>query len=423
MTKLSEGLYDEILKIPAIDVHSHVRPLQPSAASLRELLSYHYYTELAYSSGMPKSEMADSLPDNELLANLIAAMADFDNTVQYEWLVEMAHQLFGFRGRRLTVENWRSLAAAAGRKLNSPNWTAEVLSRANVEKVFLTNSFFEELEGFDREVFVPCLRCDDLVFNLGRPATQEALAKRAGGTVTDAQSLRHALDAVFDYFLKHDAKSAALSLPPDFVCRPVSDAAAAPLLTAALQGDELPHDGQATLRSYVLYLLAERCRATRLPMQLMIGVVRNVYQHGVPLGTDLVSNQGSLAQYADLFNRFHDVTFCVSCLSPALAHELLAYTWIFQNVRASGHWWYAGIPGLIEPLLRCRIEALPRTKLLGYYSDAYYVEFILPKFNMYRRSLSRILSEQVEMRRLTEDDALELAARLLRENAVEIFSL
>ena len=43
--------------------------------------------------------------------------------------------------------------------------------------------------------------------------------------------------------------------------------------------------------------------------------------------------------------------------------------------------------------------------------------------SLYRRSLSRILSEQVEMRRLTEDDALELAARLLRENAVEIFSL
>ena len=119
----------------------------------------------------------------------------------------------------------------------------------------------------------------------------------------------------------------------------------------------------------------------------------------------------------------NDVVFAVSYLSPTLAHELLAYTWIFRNVRASGHWWYAGIPGLIEGDLRCRIEALPKTKLLGYYSDAYYVELALPKLDMYRWCLARVLAGQVEMKRLSEAEALDVARHLLRDNAREVFGV
>ena len=104
-----------------------------------------------------------------------------------------------------------------------------------------------------------------------------------------------------------------------------------------------------------------------------------------------------------------------------MAHELVTFTWIFQNVRASGHWWYANIPAYIEDDLRARVEALPQTKLLGYYSDAYYVEFTLPKFGMYRWCLARVLAGQVEMKRLSEAEALDVAHGLLRDNAKEIF--
>ena len=34
-----------------------------------------------------------------------------------------------------------------------------------------------------------------------------------------------------------------------------------------------------------------------------------------------------------------------------------------------------------------RLEAVPRTKQIGYYSDMYKLEFALPKFAMYKRIL------------------------------------
>lgn len=423
MQTLIERLYQEIHSIPAIDIHSHVRQMEPGAASLRELLSYHYYTELAFSAGLAKDRMAADLPDDRMIPALVEAMALFDNTVQYGWMMELAHKLLDFPGARLTVDNWPMLNELAAARLGSDGWPAEVLRRGNIEKVFLTNSFFEDLDGFDRAVFVPCLRCDDLVFRIGEADTLKKLADRAGVTVKDARTLKQAMAAVFEYFTSHDARSAAISLTPEFACTPLSDAEAEPLLAAALKGKTLATGDQAALRSWLLYLLADNCRQAGLPMQLMIGAVRSAYEHGVHQGTDVVSNRGSLTGYVDLFNRFHDVTFTVSYLSPTMAHELLTFTWVFQNVRASGHWWYTNVPGYIEPDLRCRIEALPKTKLLGYYSDAYYVEFTLPKFNMYRWCLSRVLADQIEMQRLSEAEALAVAAHLLHDNAVETFDL
>ena len=82
-------------------------------------------------------------------------------------------------------------------------------------------------------------------------------------------------------------------------------------------------------------------------------------------------------------------------LTSGQNQELASYAWIFPNVIASGHWWYSNVPAYIESDLRARLEAVPKMKLIGYYSDAYKLEFVLPKFNMYRRMLARVLADGI----------------------------
>jgi glucuronate isomerase len=54
----------------------------------------------------------------------------------------------------------------------------------------------------------------------------------------------------------------------------------------------------------------------------------------------------------------------------------------------------------------------------------YKVEFGLPKFNMYRRVLARVLAREfVETRRLSERQAVEVATLLLRDNPKRIFGV
>ena len=51
---LNQILFEQLDSIVLIDSHSHINPHSPTATSLADLLGYHYYTELAHSSGMPK---------------------------------------------------------------------------------------------------------------------------------------------------------------------------------------------------------------------------------------------------------------------------------------------------------------------------------------------------------------------------------
>ena len=55
-------------------------------------------------------------------------------------------------------------------------------------------------------------------------------------------------------------------------------------------------------------------------------------------------------------------------------------------------------------------EAVPRTQQIGYYSDMYKLEFALPKFNMYKRILAKVLAEHAALRRMRR--VVEHAARL-----------
>src|SRR4029450_11184010 len=137
----------------------------------------------------------------------------------------------------------------------------------------------------------------------------------------------------------------------------------------------------------------EYCAEFKLPFDLMIGVNRAVYRDGVYQGQDLYDSRVSLIQYQDLLNAFPQVTFPISVLASVTNQELVSYSWIFPNVVTNGHWWYSNTPAYIELDCRSRLQAVPRTKQIGYYSDMYKLEFALPKFNMYRRILGRVLAE------------------------------
>lgn len=424
MTDLEHRLFDEIRAIAAIDCHSHVPAGSPHARGLADLLGYHYYTELAHSAGMPAAAVAPGRPPSDRIAAMVERLPALENTVQYSWLMEALRDLFGFRAERLTPENWPDLDRAIAEAGRQHDRYREVLARAGLEKVFLTNAFDEDLEQVDREVFVPCLRTDDLVFGLADGSVRRRVAVKTGIEIGSADALRDAVRWLMRYFTQHGAASAAVSLPPDFVPAPPDEAEADKTLDRVARGRDVSDDDLRNLAAFVFDVLVDACRRARRPFQLMIGVIRNVYPAGVEGGRDLVAATGTLHQYADLFRRYPEVDFTVSVLSRTWAHELATFAWIFPNVKPSGHWWYLNVPVHIEYELRARLEAVPQTKLIGYYSDMYKVEFGLPKFTMYRRVLARVLAREfVEPGRMTESEAVATARLLLRENPKRIFGV
>ncbi len=172
----------------------------------------------------------------------------------------------------------------------------------------------------------------------------------------------------------------------------------------------------------MFWQLAKNCAEFSLPFDLMIGVNRAVYPTGVFQGQDLYDSRVSLIQYRELFNAFPQVTFPVSVLASVTNQELVSYAWIFPNVVCHGHWWYSNTPSFIRRDLQARLEAVPRNKIIGYYSDMYKLEFALPKFAMFKRCLAAVLAEHfVQGMGWSESRSIELGRQVLRGNVESIF--
>ena len=422
--QLRQRLYEQLDSLVLIDPHTHINQLAPASTTLADILGYHYYTELAHSAGLAREQIEEEGMDpREKVARLMTKMGSLTNTIQYSWLLEMAQQFFGFQGDVIDQDNWESLYDAAAEKMAAPDWADQVLRQSKLEAVFLTNDFDDPLEGFDTSVYIPCLRTDDLVFKLAEPSVRKRLEQATDCELTDVASLRQSLATLFDHFTSHQARACAISLPPDFSPRKVSEGRAETALAALLEHETGADAGQqSSISQFIFWTLAELCDQHRLPFDLMIGVNRAVYPGGVYQGQDLYDSRVSLIQYEELFNSFPAVTFPISVLASVTNQELTSYSWIFPNVVTNGHWWYSNTPTFIEHDAAARLEAVPRTKQIGYYSDMYKLEFALPKFNMYKRILAKILAERfVVDRRWSEESAVGLGKQVLRGNVERIF--
>ncbi|MBM4004551.1 MAG: amidohydrolase [Planctomycetes bacterium] len=407
-----------------VDPHTHINPHAPASTSLADLLGYHYYTELAHSAGAPKSEIEHpELDPRTKVQRLVQYLRPLENTIQYSWLIEILRTYYGFEDELLTPENCEAAYESSLHQAAAPDWAEQVLHRSKLEALFLTNDFDDPLEGWDTSRYIPCLRTDDLVFHLRTPGVQERLRVASGVDVANRESLEQALHVLFERFKSRGARACAISLPPDF--QPVlttagrADTAIENLIQFGLDAAE---SDQRAAAHYLFWTLAELCRQYQLPFDLMIGVNRGVYSAGVYQGRDLYDSRVSLIQYKQLFNAFPEVTFPVSVLASVTSQELASYAWIFPNVVTNGHWWYSNTPTLIEHDLSVRLEAVPCTKQIGYYSDMYKLEFALPKFNMYKRILAKVLAERYVIDRgWSEDRAIALGQTILKSNTARIF--
>jgi glucuronate isomerase len=423
---LNQMLFEQLDSIVLIDSHSHINPHSPTSTSLADLLGYHYYTELAHSSGMPKHLIEESgISPREKVGRLFEYLGNIDNTVQWSWFIELSQRLFGFQGDEINKSNWETVYDLADSKMEQPDWESQVLAASKVEKVFLTNDFDDPLEGFDTKRYVPCLRTDDLVFHLAQPKVRERLQSASGRIIRTLSELKQAIDVLFIRFKERGARACAISLPPWFTPKAYSDQShvAQVALDDLVQfGNDASEAHKKTMAEWVFWKIAELAEAYRLPFDLMIGVNRRVYPTGVFQGQDLYDSRVSLIQYAELFNAFPNLPFPISVLASVTNQELVDYAWIFPNVLTHGHWWYSNTPNYIRHDLRGRIEAIPRNKQLGYYSDAYKLEFIHPKFRMYKQLLADILAEDFcQGRGWSEEKAIALGRQILRGNVENVF--
>ena len=127
-----------------------------------------------------------------------------------------------------------------------------------------------------------------------------------------------------------------------------------------------------------------------------------------------------LPYFPDVRNTVNHYTFMgiLRVLYGITDRTLTEENWECADDMVSGGWWHGFTPTTLLTFFRDRLEMLPSTAWNAFYSDGYIVEWIYGKLLVTKNRLALALSGMVDEGFLTEDDALDIARRLLYANAV-----
>src|SRR5690606_13889297 len=120
-----------------------------------------------------------------------------ENTTAYWGLMRLLKDLYGFSEPRLTKDNWRDLHIRVQELSRDPQRYRAVQQQANIGTTFVTVEYWEQPRDDDHP-FVYTLRFDNLLEAAAR--SRERLAQTSGVWISDAASLKSALDLILKRF-------------------------------------------------------------------------------------------------------------------------------------------------------------------------------------------------------------------------------
>jgi glucuronate isomerase len=267
---------------------------------------------------------------------------------------------------------------------------------------------------------VASLRLDPLIGGLSKISIK-GLEEVSEGRASNLREFRDLLACRFEAFKERTA-TVAVSMQSFETYKPVHMALAEEAYSKLYAGKPLSATERANLRSATLSLVLDLCREYNLPIQIMVGVVRDL-PGASPPDFAVCFKQRGLQYLCRFFHQYRDVDFHLISAYRFQSHELTVIAKNYPNVYLTGYWWYCFFPDSISQHLLERIQVLPMGKICGFFSDAYVLEWIYGKAALTRKITAEALESMVRRGFYTMETAKEIAEHILSENASKLFRI
>ncbi len=338
-SSLAKQIESIVKSAPITDIHTHL--YDPAIKDLLlwgldELLVYHYlvaevfrYIDMPYDKfwRLSKTQQADLVWEHLFLKHSPVSEACRG--------VLTTLQAFGLDVKKRDLPALRKWFA----RQTTDGHITRCMELAGVEKIFMTNSPFDDLErpvwekGFRRdERFVAALRIDQLL--LSWPETAPKLARwgyDVKASVPSGKTFDEVRRFLADWSKRIKASYLMVSFPAEFQYPDKS------ITTQLIDKALLPF-----------------CREHGLPFALMLGVKRATNPE-LKLAGDGVG-LSHLTVLQNLCAANPDNKFLTTVLARENHHELCVLTRKFRNLHPFGCWWFTNVPYLIDELTRMRLN-------------------------------------------------------------------
>jgi hypothetical protein len=131
-------------------------------------------------------------------------------------------------------------------------------------------------------------------------------------------------------------------------------------------------------------------------------------------------SQKTIGQLAEIFARHPGVHFQCFLASRHANQALCTLARELPNLSLIGYWWHNFFPDTIRHVMSERLDMLPVNRQIGFFSDAYCVEWTYAKAVIVRKQLAQVLAQRVGQGQYTVDEAISIARAILWETPQEV---
>lgn len=433
---LESEVFEELCSLPMFDVHTHLVDGKLGARGLHDILLYHMGVTDLYGAGCPSGARLTQFPGwptkeeaHQRLREALPYLKYVRNT-GISWGIRLIlEDLYGWK-EPIGEDNWERLDAIIRERADDRAWQREIMHRANVQRY--GTEYARRESGKDRDILQYSLewafftRCqwgefDTALYELERcwGRKPESPAPIGGGKRPSTDRVIRSLDdvhAAIQHYVDNipcdEVLSSATHFSTDIDLQTVSDQEMADALTRRDSAGPRERDIYA---SYIneCFLNAFEKIADKVIFQFSFAA------EPLPYETSSRVSQRTIAQIAEMISRHPNIRFQCHVSSRHANQSLCTLCRELPNFSLAGYWWHNFFPSTMRQVMEERLDMLPLNKQVGFFSDAYCLEWTYGKARIVCNQLAVVLAGKVEQGQYTREDALSIARSILYETPQE----
>lgn len=422
-----DELLTQINDLPAIDCHTHLDASHLSARGLHDIMLYHMVISELYSAGCPAAVRLSDEPDEKEICSRIEEAIPYleyiQNTSCYWLMRSILKDLYEFN-EPITLHNWRDIDTRIRERSSTKEWARKIFKKAHIVKA--STEYALRGNGNNDDMLYYSMEWAFFMRNQWKyadaPLYELEYAWQFKEPVrplpllwTNPPSTNRRIKTVQE--VNEAMKSYCRTIPFERVTSTanyVSGSINYMVVTDAQMQQALnnrDHAGAGERDIYASYLfeayLNELENADKkLVFQFSTAAEPLPYETYSGLKQETIDQIGRLiARHPQLqfqgfiASRHGNQSFCTLC------REL-------PNLSLAGYWWHNFFPGVIAQVIDERLDMLPISRQLGFFSDAYCVDWLYAKSKLVRAELAKALTMRIARGQYTVDMAMEVAKKL-----------
>ena len=431
---------DALFSFRWMDPHTHIDAAHLSARGLDDILLYHMSVSDLYAAGCPSGGRVPEDRTREeahrRLAEAVPFLGHARNTFIAWGTRLILEDLYDWR-EPITETNWRRLDARIAERSQDPAWPRTILQRSNIART--GTELWRGRDGSADDLFQYALEWaffsrtqwgqpDIPLFELERtwnetvpgqaiPVTfDRATAAPLGKIIRTVEDVREAVAHYCALIPYGRVTATATHISTDIDYSLPDDAAMADAIRRRDCATERERDIYA---SYITHLFLRELEkhGREIVFQFSIGA------ESLPFESASRLNQRTICQLGEIVARFPKLRFMCFLSSRHGNQSLCTLARELPNFCLAGYWWHNFFPGAIRQVMEERLDMLPVNKQIGFFSDAYCVDWVYAKVMMVRKIMARVFAGKIDIGQYTFDDAVSIARAILHDAARDVLGM